>query len=84
MSAAREPPSSFKEQAQGGRAGPSWGGPHGSDTHPVYDVSRQHNGKHQHQKNSHGGGGGSGRRKQYRKLWEHVKTVHAGDGGNYM
>lgn len=57
-----------------------WAGPH-SDTASL--------GRDQ----AHGGGGGKGeknfagrRQKHYRKLWEHVKSVHAGDtdGGRHL
>jgi len=51
-----------------------------SDTHPVYD-NRQHAQGKQPKQGSHGR-----RSKQYRRLWDHVKTVHAGDanGGKHL
>lgn len=67
-----------KPRDGGGWVGSTGNGAH-SDTTPQYDTMSR-GGKH-HQK------GNQGRRaKNYRKLWEHVKSVHAGDseGGRPM
>jgi hypothetical protein len=79
-------PSPQQYGTQRGRGGDSggrnsnWGNAH-SDTAPLYD-NRQQGGK-QYQK----GHGNQGRRaRSLHKLWEHVKSVHAGDaeGGRHM
>lgn len=65
------------QQARGGDAGAwngGWGNAH-SDTAPLYDNHSSRGGKAHHQKGNHPGR----RAKNYRKLWEHVKAVHAGD-----
>lgn len=72
------------QQARGGDAGGwngAWGNAQHSDTAPMYD-NHARGGKAQHQKGNHPGR----RAKNYRKLWEHVKSVHAGDteGGRHM
>jgi hypothetical protein len=74
---------------RGGDHGPrngGWGNGN-SDTAPLYD-NRQQGGDRQLQQGPHASKhGNQGRRaKHYRKLWEHVKSVHAGDtdGGRHL